>query len=78
MELVGNVTLGDVQRAWAGAKRLDTNPLRLAGRLAGLGSSELEAGVPTWAWVAIAFGAGAAASLAYSDRLRRKVGDFFR
>ena len=78
MEFVGNITLGDVHQAWAGAKRLDANPLRLAGRLAGLGPSELEAGVPTWAWVTIAFGAGAAASLLYSESLRRKVGDFFR
>lgn len=78
MEFVGNVTLGDVQKAWAGAQRLDANPMRLAGRLAGLGSSELEAGVPTWAWVTIAFGAGAVASLMYSEPLRRKVGDFFR
>lgn len=78
MELVGNVSLGDVQRAWGAAQSLEARPARLAGRLAGLGSSELDAGVPTWAWVVIAFGAGATVSVLYSDRLRRKVGDFFR
>lgn len=77
MEFVGNVTLGDVQNAWGAAKALDPKPLRLVGRLAGLGSAELDAGVPTWAWITIAFGAGAAASLLYSETLRRKVGDFF-
>lgn len=78
MELVGNVSLGDLQRAYAATQALEARPLRLVGRLAGLGSAELDAGVPTWAWVTIAFGAGAAASLLYSDRLRRKVGDFFK
>ncbi len=78
MEVVGNVTLGDLQKAYGAAQALEARPLRLVGRLAGLGSSELDAGVPTWAWVTIAFGAGAAASLLYSETLRRKVGDFFR
>jgi hypothetical protein len=78
MELVGNITLGDLQKAYGAAQALEARPLRLVGRLAGLGSSELDAGVPTWAWVAIAFGAGATVSVLYSDRLRRKVGDFFR
>jgi len=75
VELIGNVTLGDVQRAYGAAQALEPRPLRLVGRLAGLGASELEAGVPTWAWVVVAFGAGAAVSLLYSDDLRRKVGD---
>lgn len=78
MELVGNVTLGDLQKVYGATQALEKRPLRLVGRLAGLGSSELDAGVPTWAWVTIAFGAGAAASLLYSETLRRKVGDFFR
>lgn len=78
MEFVGNVSLGDLQKAYGAAQALEARPLRLVGRLAGLGTAELDAGVPTWAWVTIAFGAGAAASLLYSERLRRKVGDFFR
>ena len=74
MELVGNVTLGDLQKAYGAAQALEARPLRLVGRLAGLGNSELDAGIPTWAWVTIAFGAGAAAALLYSEPMRRKVG----
>ena len=78
MEFVGNVTLGDLQKAYGAAQALDPHPVRLVGRLAGLGSAELDAGVPTWAWVTIAFGAGAAVAVLYGDDARRKVGDFFR
>lgn len=77
MEVIGNIGLSDVQKAWAGAKRLDANPLRLVGRLAGLGSTELEAGVPTWAWVAVAFGTGAFVTWMYSDQIAKKVRSVF-
>ena len=73
MDVIGNISLGDVQQAWAGAKKLDANPFRLAGRLAGLGSDELEAGVPTWAWVVMAFGAGALVATLYGDKLTSKL-----
>lgn len=73
MEFVGNVSLGDVQKAWSGAKALDANPLRLAGRLAGLGTDELDAGVPTAAWVIVAFGAGALITVLCGDKIMRKV-----
>jgi hypothetical protein len=73
MDVVGNIGLSDVQKAWEGAKRIDANPLRLAGRLAGLGSSELEAGVPTWAWVAVAFGTGALLTALYGDKVTDKI-----
>ncbi len=77
MDIIGNVSLGDVQAAWAGAKKLDTHPVRLVGRLAGLGSSELEAGVPTWAWLTVAFGAGVFVTWMYGDQLSRKVKEVF-
>lgn len=73
IDLVGNVSLGDVQAVWAGAKKLDAHPVRLVGRLAGLGSSELDAGVPTWAWIAVAFGTGAFVTYMYGDQISRKV-----
>ncbi len=73
MDVIGNISLGDVQQAWAGAKRLDTNPLRLAGRLAGLGTTELEAGVPTWAWVVMAFGTGALLATLYGGKVTSKL-----
>lgn len=73
MEVMGNISLGDLQQAWAGAKKLDASPFRLAGRLAGLGSSELEAGVPTWAWVVMAFGTGALLASLYGDKVTSKL-----
>ena len=76
IDMVGNVTLGDVQKVWAGAKKLDAHPVRLVGRLAGLGSSELEAGVPTWAWIAVAFGTGVFVTYMYGNQLRAKLRNF--
>lgn len=73
MEFVGNVSLGDLERAWGAMSQIDASPARLAGRLAGLGTAELDAGIPTWAWVAVAFGAGAAVAFVYSDDLRDRV-----
>jgi hypothetical protein len=77
MDFVGNVTLSDAQAVWRGAQSLDPNPMRLAGRLAGLGSAELEAGVPTWAWVVVAFGAGAAIYAMVGDKTAEKVRTLF-
>lgn len=73
MEFIGNVSLGDVQKAWEGAKRIDASPFRLAGRLAGLGTAEMEAGVPTWAWVVMAFGTGALLTALYRDSVADKL-----
>lgn len=77
IDLVGNVGLNDVRTAWAGAKKIDPNPVRLAGRIAGLGSSELDAGVPTWAWVVVAFGAGALATYAWRDKIADRISEVF-
>jgi hypothetical protein len=77
VEFVGNVSLGDVQRAWMGAKQIDANPVRLVGRVVGLGSSEMEAGIPTWAWITVAFGAGALVTVMYGDKITRKVRSVF-
>lgn len=77
MDVIGNVSLGDVQQAWGAVRRFDPNPIRLAGRLAGLGSSELDAGIPTWAWVTVAFGAGALAAVMLGDRISDRVRSVF-
>jgi len=77
MDVIGNIGLSDLQAAWSGAKRIDPSPVRLVGRLAGLGSSELDAGVPTWAWVTVAFGAGALITLLYGDKISDKVREVF-
>lgn len=34
------------------------NPLKAAGSLLGFSGSEIDAGVPTWAWVLVGVGAG--------------------
>jgi len=77
MEFVGNVGLADVQAAWAGAQKIEANPLRFAARLTGLGSDELDAGVPTWAWVTVAFGAGALAAVLWGGKIRDRVQEVF-
>ena len=77
MDVIGNIGLSDVQQAWGSVKKLDPHPMRLAGRLAGLGSSELEAGVPTWAWVTVAFGAGALVAIVFGERISDKVRSVF-
>ena len=63
----------DVERIATVARRIDGNPVRIAGRMAGLGTDELAAGVPSWAWVLVAFGAGIGAAVVFGPRLRRKV-----
>lgn len=50
----------------------DQSPLRIAGRIAGLGADELDAGVPTWAWLTIALGAGIAVGVIYGPAARSK------
>lgn len=77
MDVIGNIGLSDVQQAWGSVKKIDPNPMRLAGRLAGLGSAELEAGVPTWAWVTVAFGAGALVAIVFGERISDKVRSVF-
>jgi hypothetical protein len=66
----------DIQNFATAARAIDANPLRVAGRMAGLGAGELEAGIPTWAWVLVAFGAGAAAGIVLYPRLSKKLGVF--
>ncbi len=77
MEFVGNVGLSDVMAAWNGAKKIDASPVRLVGRIAGLGSSELDAGVPTWAWLTVAFGAGVLVTCVWGDKISDRVRSVF-
>lgn len=56
------------------ALRAVGNPLHLVGKLAGLGSSELRAGIPTWAWMAVAFGVGIYVGVAHWERVESKLG----
>jgi hypothetical protein len=73
--VIDTLQLAAMQRA-IGA--IDQQPLRVAGRLAGLGSDELEAGIPTWAWITIALGAGVAVGVIYGEAAKAKVGRLTR
>lgn len=62
----------DLEKVAGAAMRIDPNPLKLAGRAVGLGTAEMEAGIPTWAWIVLAVGAGAVVGIKYGPALRNK------
>lgn len=72
MEFVA--TPGDVTRLAQAARQIDANPVRLAGRLLGLGADEQAAGVPGWAWLALAIGLGAYLGDRYGGEVRERLG----
>jgi hypothetical protein len=51
-------TLSDLGTVATVAQQIDANPLSLAGRLTGLSGDEIQAGVPTWAWLTLGAVAG--------------------
>ncbi len=63
--------LGKVAEA---AMKIDANPLKLVGRTLGLGDAEMKAGIPTWAWVTLALGAGAFVGVKYGPGISRRIG----
>lgn len=67
------VSPSDLQSA-VGAMRQLGNPAKLVGRLAGLGDAEWRAGVPAWAWIALAFGAGIYVGAAHLPAIQEKLG----
>lgn len=67
------VSPSDLQNA-VGALQGIGNPLRMAARLAGLGDNEWRAGVPAWAWMALAFGAGVYIGVAHVPAIQEKLG----
>ena len=65
------VNPSDVGKALGLLSKLSAgNPIAIPARLMGIGAEEQKAGVPTWAWVVLAFGAGAVVSAAYWPTLR--------
>jgi len=46
------------------------NPIAIAGRVAGLGQDEQRAGIPAWAWIAVALGAGLVIGIQYGPKLK--------
>lgn len=65
------LSLSDVTAVLDVARRVDANPLSLAARIAGFSGDEQQAGVPTWAWVVLALGGGAALALVAYPRVSR-------
>ena len=62
----------DLEKLAGAAMRIDPNPMKLAGRAIGLGEAEMAVGVPSWAWVVLALGAGAVVGIKYGPGLRDK------
>jgi hypothetical protein len=62
----------DLEKVAGAALRIDPNPLKLVGRAVGLGTDEMEAGVPTWAWIVLAVGAGAFVGIKYGPELKKR------
>lgn len=62
----------DFEKVAGAAMRIDSNPLKLAGRTLGLGDAEMKAGVPTWAWIVLAIGAGAVVGIKYGPELTKR------
>lgn len=61
----------DLEKVAGAAMRIDPNPLKLAGRALGLDDSAMKAGVPTWAWIVLAVGAGAVVGIKYGPKLSK-------
>lgn len=65
---------GDLEKIAGAAMKIDTNPLKLAGRVAGLGEAEMQAGIPAWSWVVLALGAGAVVGIKYGHHVKKYFG----
>lgn len=64
----------DLEKVAVAAMKIDPNPLKLAGRAVGLGDAEMAAGVPAWAWVVLALGAGAVVGIKYGHHVSKHFG----
>lgn len=63
----------DLEKLASAAMKIDQNPLKLAGRAVGLGDAEMAVGVPVWAWVTLALGAGAVIGIKFGPSLREHL-----
>jgi hypothetical protein len=65
---------GDLEKIAGAAMKIDPNPLKLVGRSVGLGDAEMQAGIPSWAWIVLALGAGAVVGIKYGHHVTRHFG----
>lgn len=63
----------DIERALGAVKSL-RDPAGLMYRLVGIGQTERQAGVPSWAWIAVALGTGIYLGASYAPTVREKLG----
>jgi hypothetical protein len=63
----------DLGKALGAIKNL-RDPAGLLYRMVGIGQTERQAGVPGWAWVAVALGTGIYLGAAYAPVVREKLG----
>ena len=49
-------------------------PLGIVGRVIGMGSEEIQAGVPGWAWFAAGLFTGAGVAFVYREQMERVFG----
>lgn len=63
----------DLGKALGALKNL-RDPTGLVYRVVGIGQAEREAGVPSWAWIAVALGVGIYVGAAYAPYVREKLG----
>lgn len=74
MNLTG---IGAYQQAQNVGKMADRygGPMGLAGKIIGLGTDEMEAGVPWWSWLLIGTMVGGATTFALRKKIERVTGD---
>ena len=72
---------GQMDQAFAAANAAQSvvtdlgGPLGMVARMAGLGSDELDAGIPGWAWLGIGLIVGGGVAYTFRNRLERVIGD---
>lgn len=64
----------DVERIALMARKIDTNPVRVVGRLMGLGADEQIAGIPGWAWGLLIAGGGVIIGMRYGPEIKERLG----
>jgi hypothetical protein len=61
----------DVERIAVMARKIDANPVRVVGRLVGLGADEQVAGIPGWAWAVLLAGGGVLIGIRHGDQIKQ-------
>ncbi len=67
------LSLADVTSVIEVARKVDSNPVSLAGRMLGFSPQEQQDGIPTWAWVVLGVGAGVAVALVVVPKVQGMI-----